>query len=172
MAVVGTCFCMAVGILIVLNNSIDAALAGFILSFVLDFSESIRWTIRCYGDMELDMNAMERVTEYMDLEVETDSGIRPPASWPTSGAVQVKDLDVAYGAEMPLVLKGVSFIIASRERIGVVGRTGAGKSSLALALVRCLEMRAGSIMIDGLDISTLALHDLRSRIAIIPQVSI
>jgi len=172
MALVAAGFCIAVGLVIVFNTSIDAALAGFVLSFVLDFSESIRWTIRCYGDMELDMNSMERVNEYTDLETEPLSGSKPPTAWPTSGVIEFNNLEVAYGPDIPPVLKGLSFKVRRNERVAVVGRTGAGKSSLALALFRCLETRAGSIVIDGIDISNLALHDLRSHLAIIPQVSI
>lgn len=170
MALLAASFCVAVGIVIILNPSIDAALAGFALSFVLDFSDSIRWAIRCYGDMELDMNSMERVDEYMTLETETLSGSEPPLAWPASGTIEVKNLEVAYDANLPPVLTEVSFRVQHGERVGVVGRTGAGKSSLALALFRFLETRSGSIIIDGIDISVITLHDLRSRLAIVPQV--
>jgi len=171
MALLAAAFCVSVGLVIVFDDSIDAALAGFMLSFVLDFSESMRWTVRCYGDLELEMNSMERVDEYMKLETEPLSGKRPPASWPTLGGIEFRKLDVAHGLNMPLVLKGISFRVRPKQRVAVVGRTGAGKSSLALALFRCLQKRGGSIIIDGFDISELTLHDLRSRMAIIPQVS-
>jgi len=97
--------------------------------------------------------------------------MKPPAAWPTRGHIEVDDLVVGYAADLPPVLKGLTFNVNSNERIGVVGRTGAGKSSLTLALFRFLEARSGSIYIDGLDISKINLHDLRSRLAIIPQVS-
>jgi ABC-type bacteriocin/lantibiotic exporter with double-glycine peptidase domain len=97
--------------------------------------------------------------------------MKPPAAWPTRGHIGVDDLVVGYAADLPPVLKGLTFNVNSNERIGVVGRTGAGKSSLTLALFRFLEARSGSIYIDGLDISKINLHDLRSRLAIIPQVS-
>jgi ABC-type multidrug transport system fused ATPase/permease subunit len=172
MALLAAAFCITVGLVIVFNSSIDAALAGFMLSFVLDFSESMRWTIRSYADMELDMNSMERIDEYMNVETESLSGACPPTSWPTLGAIQFCNLDVAYGPGMPLVLRGLTFDVRHNERVAIVGRTGAGKSSLTLALFRCLEIRGGSIIIDGLDISQLNLHCLRSHLAIIPQVSL
>jgi len=95
--------------------------------------------------------------------------VRPPAAWPTEGRIEVDNLVVSYAPDLPPVLKGLTFSVNRNERIGVVGRTGAGKSSLTLALFRFLEAQSGSIHIDGLDISKIRLHDLRSRLAIIPQ---
>ncbi|EEU35999.1 uncharacterized protein NECHADRAFT_49776 [Fusarium vanettenii 77-13-4] len=168
MALIAALFSIAVGTVIIVKP-IDAALAGLALSFILDFSESLRWTIRCYGDMELGMNSMERVLEYMTLETEPQDGEKPPAAWPTSGAIDMRDLEVSYAPGLPPVLKSLSLQIGSHERVGVVGRTGAGKSSLTLALFRFLEARSGSISIDGVDISKIPLSDLRSRLSIIPQ---
>lgn len=172
MALVAALFCISVGIFIVREPSVDAALAGFALSFVLDFAESLRWTIRCYGDMELAMNAMERATEYVRLETERLTGKEPPTTWPASGSIHIEDLEVSYAYDLPPVLKGLSLSVKHGERIGVVGRTGAGKSSLTLALFGFLQPRAGSIHIDGIDVSQVTLHDLRSRLSIIPQVSL
>ncbi|RGP63629.1 ATP-dependent bile acid permease [Fusarium longipes] len=168
MALITALFSITVGIVIVVEQ-IDAALAGLALSFVLDFSESLRWTIRSYGDMELEMNSMERVVEYTNIETEYLGGLRPASAWPSSGGIAVKDLEVAYAPDLPPVLKGLSFEIKHGERVGVVGRTGAGKSSMTLALFRFLEARSGSIAIDGVDISKLKLTDLRSKMSIIPQ---
>ncbi|KAJ4124263.1 hypothetical protein NW768_009622 [Fusarium equiseti] len=168
MALITAIFSITVGIVII-AKSIDAALAGLALSFILDFSESLRWTIRSYGDMELEMNSMERVVEYINLETEYLGGLNAAAAWPSAGSLEVKDLEVAYASDLPPVLKGLSFKIRHGERIGVVGRTGAGKSSLTLALFRFLEARSGSIAIDGVDISMLKLTDLRSKMSIIPQ---
>ncbi|QPC60528.1 hypothetical protein HYE67_002759 [Fusarium culmorum] len=168
MALITSLFSITVGVVIIVKQ-IDAALAGLALSFILDFSESLRWTIRSYGDMELEMNSMERVVEYMNIETEYLGGLRPAATWPRSGSVEVKDLEVAYAPDLPPVLKGLSFKIKHGERVGVVGRTGAGKSSMTLALFRFLEARSGSIAIDGVDISKLKLTDLRSKMSIIPQ---
>jgi ABC-type multidrug transport system fused ATPase/permease subunit len=122
--------------------------------------------------MELNMNSTERVVEYTELETESLEGEKPSAAWPTSGTMEIKDLEVSYAPELPPVLRGISFDVKNNERVGVVGRTGAGKSSLTLALFRFLEARSGSVTIDGLDISKIDLHSLRSRLAIIPQVCV
>ncbi|KAF7549319.1 hypothetical protein G7Z17_g6483 [Cylindrodendrum hubeiense] len=169
MALVGTLFSTVVGFIVILSPKMDAALAGFTLSFALDFAENILWTIRNYANMELNMNSTERVVEYTELETESLGGEKPPAAWPSSGTMEVKDLEVAYAPDLPPVLRGISFKVNNNERVGVVGRTGAGKSSLTLALFRFLEARSGNVIIDGLDISKINLHSLRSRLAIIPQ---
>ena len=115
------------------------------------------------------MNAMERIVEYSRIPVESQQGTVVPARWPTEGRLQVEGLVAGYAPDLPPVLKGLSFEVTSNQRIGVIGRTGAGKSSLTLALFRFLEAREGKIVIDGIDISKMRLHDLRSRLAIIPQ---
>lgn len=115
------------------------------------------------------MNAVERIIEYSEITTETEGGEDAAASWPTEGKLEVENLIVGYAPDLSPVLKGLTFSVKKNERIGVVGRTGAGKSSLTLALFRFLEAREGSIHIDGVDISKIKLHDLRSRIAIIPQ---
>ncbi len=126
-------------------------------------------TIRHYASVELEMNAAERVVEYAELETEDLGGERPPAAWPTGGRIEVEDLEVAYAPGLPPVLRGLTFSVGGGERVGVVGRTGAGKSSLTLALFRFLEARAGAIRVDGLDIARVRLADLRARLSIIPQ---
>ncbi|KAK0746383.1 P-loop containing nucleoside triphosphate hydrolase protein [Schizothecium vesticola] len=169
MACVGSFFATFVSILILATPGIDSALAGFALAFALEFSASVMWTVRLYANVELNMNAAERIIEYTELPTEPLDGKKPPAAWPTEGRIEVEDLVVAYASDLPPVLKGVTFSVNRNERIGVVGRTGAGKSSLTLALFRFVEARSGSIHIDGQDISKINLHDLRSRLAIIPQ---
>lgn len=169
MAIVGSFFAIVVSILVLVTPGIDSSLAGFALAFALDFSSSVMWTVRLYANIELNMNAAERIIEYTELETEPLDGKKPPAAWPTQGRIEVEDLVVGYAADLPPVLKGLTFSVESNERVGVVGRTGAGKSSLTLALFRFLEARSGSIHIDGQDISKINLHDLRSRLAIIPQ---
>jgi len=91
------------------------------------------------------------------------------ASWPEDGKVEVKDLVVGYAEGLPSILKGLTFTAERNQRIGVVGRTGAGKSTLSLSIFRFLQIRSGSITIDGVDISKIKLHNLRTRLAIIPQ---
>jgi ABC-type multidrug transport system fused ATPase/permease subunit len=107
------------------------------------------------------MNAAERIYEYSKLTIESQEGEEVPVSWPTEGKLIFQDLVVGYASDLPPVLHGLSF--------GIVGRTGAGKSSLTLAIFRFLEARSGSITIDGIDISKIKLAELRSRLTIIPQ---
>ncbi|KAJ3489903.1 hypothetical protein NLG97_g5894 [Lecanicillium saksenae] len=168
MAAIGTVFTTCVGVVIILTKT-NASMAGFAMSFALDFANTILFAIRAYAGLELDMNAAERVVEYSELKTEKQDGAEPPAAWPTSGTVEMKDVVVGYADDLPAVLKGVSFSVKNNERVGVIGRTGAGKSSMTLALFRFLEARSGSIIIDGVDISKIDLHSLRSRLAIIPQ---
>jgi ABC-type multidrug transport system fused ATPase/permease subunit len=169
MSIVGGFFATFVAVMILLANGIDAALAGFALSFALEYGSAVIWSVRFYTNIELDMNAAERIIEYANLPTESLDGTDPPAAWPSEGSLEVNDLVVGYAPDLPPVLKGLAFRVERNERIGVVGRTGAGKSSLTLALFRFLEAREGSIHIDGLDISKIKLQALRSRLAIIPQ---
>lgn len=167
---VGALFSVLIAAVVVMNKTVDAALAGFALSFALQYSAALVWSIRQYASVELSMNATERVLEYSHIPIEDDSGaLDAPAAWPTQGRLEVDGLSVAYAADLPPVLKNLSFTIEPNQRVGVVGRTGAGKSSLTLALFRFLQIRSGTVHIDGLNIVDLKLHDLRSRLAIIPQ---
>lgn len=134
-----------------------------------------------YTNVELGMNATERIVEYSRIPTEDQSSREDangsagqvlttvPAAWPKEGRLEVNGLVAGYAPDLPPVLKGLSFNVSKNQRIGVIGRTGAGKSSLTLALFRFLEAREGSIHIDGVDISKISLYDLRSRLAIIPQ---
>lgn len=116
------------------------------------------------------MSAAERIAEYSHIPIEpTDDGHDAPAVWPTDGRIEVTDLVVTYAPDLPPVLKGLTFSVNSNERIGIVGRTGAGKTSLTMALFRLLEAQSGTIRIDGVDLSDIKLHHIRSRLAIIPQ---
>ncbi|KAL8643916.1 MAG: hypothetical protein Q9226_008040, partial [Calogaya cf. arnoldii] len=167
--VIGAFFAVLVAVVIVSTKDIDASLAGFALSFALQYSGAITYTIRQYTSVELAMNAMERIVEYSRIPVEKQEGTVVPAHWPTEGRLQVEGLVAGYAPDLPPVLRALSFEVTKNQRIGVIGRTGAGKSSLTLALFRFLEAREGNIIIDGIDISKMKLHDLRSRLAIIPQ---
>ena len=169
LSMVGTCFAVLVAGIIVFNTAIDASLAGFALAFALQYTGAIIWTLRCYANLEMNMNATERIVEYTRIATEDQSGNEAPAAWPTEGRLEVEGLVAGYAPDLPPVLKGLSFTAEKNQRVGVVGRTGAGKSSLTLALFRFLEAREGTIIIDGIDVSRITLHDLRSRLAIIPQ---
>ncbi|MCJ1322534.1 hypothetical protein MMC15_007883 [Xylographa vitiligo] len=169
LSVVGASFAVLVAGIIVSNRTIDASLAGFALAFALQYTGAIIWVLRSYANLEMNMNAVERIVEYTQIATEDQSGVEAPAAWPTQGRLEVEGLVAGYAPDLPPVLKGLSFTAEKNQRVGVVGRTGAGKSSLTLALFRFLEAREGTIIIDGIDVSKITLHDLRSRLAIIPQ---
>lgn len=167
--IIGAIFAILVAVVIVSTKDIDASLAGFALSFALQYSGAIMMTIRQYAYIELAMNAVERIVEYSKVPTEKQEGPDVPAAWPAEGQLQVEGLVAGYASDLPPVLKGLSFNVDKNQRVGVVGRTGAGKSSLTLALFRFIEAREGNIIIDGVDISQINLQALRSRLAIIPQ---
>ncbi|KAI0455788.1 P-loop containing nucleoside triphosphate hydrolase protein [Xylaria acuta] len=169
MGTIGAVFAFAVASVVAARSDIEAALAGFALSFSLQYSEAVVETIRRYSAMELDMNSTERIVEYTDMPTEDRSGIEPPPTWPSHGRIRVEGLEAGYAPGLPSVLKGLTFDIEPGQRIGVVGRTGSGKSSFTLALFRFIEARSGRITIDGTDIAKIGLQALRSRLSIIPQ---
>ncbi|CAO3698324.1 unnamed protein product [Rhizopus stolonifer] len=152
-------------------ESMNASIAGFCLSFVLLFTDQMFWGIRRYTNLEMAFNAVERVVEFMEIDQEAPAftELRPPANWPTEGAIVVNDLQVRYAADLDPVLKNLNFSIKPQEKVGVVGRTGSGKSTLALSFFRFVEASQGSIVIDGIDIKDLGTEDLRSNLTIIPQ---
>ncbi|KAL2862511.1 putative ABC transporter [Aspergillus lucknowensis] len=169
LSLVGAFFVAAVSMIFVSIRALDAPLAGFALSFALAMSDNISWLLSQYAELEISFNAAERIVEYTKLEKEPQTGMDVPAAWPTKGELEVTDLTVAYAPELPPVLQGLNFSIAAGERIGIVGRTGAGKSSLAMTLLRCLDLRSGTIHIDGIDTGKVRLRDLRSRVGMISQ---
>ncbi|KAH9476583.1 ATP-dependent bile acid permease [Psilocybe cubensis] len=126
--------------------------------------------------LELDLNSVERLIEYLDVPQEPPAIIetkRAPAYWPSSSSntdlLVVENLEVKYAPELPSVINDVSFSLKAGERIGLLGRTGSGKSTLATSLMRFVEPTNGRITIDGIDISTIGVYDLRSKITFIPQ---
>ncbi|KAG2147643.1 ABC protein [Suillus clintonianus] len=161
-----------VALLAVTNVSgINAAQIGLVLTYTIMCGVVVQQT----ADVDNSMNAVERLVEYVDCSTipqeapHVIEARKPPAQWPECGAVEFKDVKMAYRPGLPNVLMGISVKVEGGEKIGVVGRTGAGKSSLMLALFRIVELSGGSITVDGVDISTIGLKDLRSRISIIPQ---
>lgn len=161
------------GVFVVLSvGKIDAGLAGLSLTYAITFTDNVLWVVRLYAMNEQNMNSVERVREYLEVEQEAPEIIdahRPPAAWPQHGGVVFKNYSTRYRADLDLVLKDVSFTITPGQKVGIVGRTGAGKSSLTLALFRSLEAEQGSIEIDDIDIATIGLRDLRQSITMVPQ---
>ena len=118
------------------------------------------------------MNAVERIDEYLNLKEEAPpimEGNRPPENWPTGGEIIVKNLTLTYERTGPPILSDISFEVHAGEKVGIVGRTGAGKTTLCLAFFRFMEYDGGTIIIDGVDISRIGLCDLRQNLTIIPQ---
>ncbi|KAL4812717.1 P-loop containing nucleoside triphosphate hydrolase protein [Aspergillus spinulosporus] len=169
LSLVGAVFVAAVTMIFVSVRTLDAPLAGFALSFALDMSSNVTWLLSQYASLEINSNAAERIVEYTQLEQEAQSGVDVPATWPSKGEVEISSLTVGYAPDLAPVLRNINFCIRAGERVGVVGRTGAGKSSFAMTLLRCLDVREGSIRIDGIDIGHVKLRDLRERVGLISQ---
>ncbi|RMJ22071.1 ATP-dependent bile acid permease [Aspergillus sp. HF37] len=151
---------------------IDAGAAGLSLTYAVTFTENVLWFVRLYAEVQQNMNSVERVKEYLEVEQEAQGVIpdsRPPSNWPSQGAVEFVDYTTRYRPDLEPVLKGISFAVRAGEKVGIVGRTGAGKSSLALALFRGLEAEKGRIVIDDVNIGDIGLRDLRESITIVPQ---
>ncbi|KAJ3186105.1 hypothetical protein HK101_009741 [Irineochytrium annulatum] len=151
----------------------DPALVGLALSYALQVTQLLSLCIRQYTEAEVQLVSIERLHFYAS-EVGVEAlpvveGSRPPKVWPSEGRVAFEGVSMRYQEDLPLVLNEVSFSVAPCEKIGVVGRTGSGKSSLMLALFRMVEPSNGRVVIDGVDLSKIGLKDLRSRLAIIPQ---
>lgn len=169
---VGTLLVFTVGILVVTSRfSINPSTGGLVLSYILTIVQMIQFTVRQLAEVENNMNSTERIHYYgtqLEEEAPLHLGDVPP-NWPEKGEIVFDDVQMRYRAGLPLVLHGLSMHVKAGERIGVVGRTGAGKSSIMSTLFRLVELSGGKINIDGVNIATIGLHDLRSRLAIIPQ---
>jgi ABC-type multidrug transport system fused ATPase/permease subunit len=153
-------------------GGLDVALAGLSMSSASSLTLILSAVANNGVELETKMNSVERIRQYMAIEQEAPAHIpekKPPASWPEKGQVTFKNLSIAY-KNGPRVLKDVSLKIKPHQKIGIVGRTGAGKSTLITALFRMVEPVEGSVEIDGVDIGKLGLFDLRSKLAIIPQL--
>ncbi|PPQ68225.1 hypothetical protein CVT26_005758 [Gymnopilus dilepis] len=153
--------------------SISPSQTGLVLSYILSVQQAFGWMVRQSAEVENDMNSVERIVYYAKgIEQEAPHDIpdkKPPSSWPAEGRLELKDVVLSYRPELPPVLKGLSMSIQAGEKIGIVGRTGAGKSSIMTALYRLVEITSGSIKLDDIDVSTIGLTDLRKSLAIIPQ---
>ncbi|KAK5166126.1 ATP-binding cassette glutathione S-conjugate transporter ycf1 [Saxophila tyrrhenica] len=154
------------------GSGLSAGLVGLAMSYALQITQSLNWIVRQTVEVETNIVSVERVLEYARLPSEAQEVIskhRPPVSWPPKGAVSFNGYSTRYRPGLDLVLKNINLSIKSHEKIGVVGRTGAGKSSLTLALFRIIEPAQGDVSIDDLSTSSIGLLDLRRRLAIIPQ---
>lgn len=155
------------------SGNITPGLAGMSVNFAIETSYTLSMLVRGSADLETNIVSVERIQEYS--EVEQESNWREPATdpdpltWPKDGNVELSSVCLRYRPNLPLVLKNINLKINAKERVGLVGRTGAGKSSLATILFRVIELSGGRIMIDDVDISKIGLHTLREKLTIIPQ---
>ena len=153
--------------------NVDPAILGLSISMLLQLCSAFQWCIRQSAEIVNQMVSVERVLEYgriepeSPLELESDKNL--DKSWPYEGAITVKDLSVRYRPSLPLALDGASFSVPSGSRVGVVGRTGSGKSTIVQTLFRLLEAECGQISIDDVNIAEVGLHRLRTSISVIPQ---
>ncbi|KAI9148595.1 ATP-binding cassette glutathione S-conjugate transporter ycf1 [Blastocladiella emersonii ATCC 22665] len=157
--------------MLMVHTGADSSVIGLTMSYALTTTGALNWMVRQYCEVETNVVSVERVHEYCELEVEAPSLMpsRPSPLWPERGEIVFDHYSTRYREGLSLVLKDVNIKINPREKIGIVGRTGSGKSSTLLSLFRIIEPAEGRIFIDGQDISTIGLFDLRSRLTIIPQ---
>jgi len=156
-----------------LRDSISPSLGGFVLSCSYFLINTFQWAVRTFADTENQMISVERLLHYCnDLEQESPSIItnnRPSPMWPKRGDITFEKVVIKYHPSQQPVLNNISFTIQHKRKIGIVGRTGAGKSTLVLALFRVFECCEGSIIVDNVDIAKIGVGDLRSKLAVIPQ---
>ncbi|PYI31475.1 P-loop containing nucleoside triphosphate hydrolase protein [Aspergillus indologenus CBS 114.80] len=169
------------GVLVVtLRHVVSPSISGLVFSYILAIVQMIQLLVKQFAEVENAMNATERVHFYgsgltgEEAPKDGSGDVATPLSivdeaWPRNGAIHFDQVGMRYRPGLPLVLQGFTLHVSAGERIGIVGRTGAGKSSIMTALFRLTELAGGSIHIDGVDIAQVGLHDLRSRLSIIPQ---
>ncbi|KAJ6416511.1 hypothetical protein OIU84_002384 [Salix udensis] len=154
------------------NHVEFASIMGLLLSYTSNITDLLSNVLRQASKAENSLNSVERVSTYIDLPSEAPAIVksnRPDPAWPFSGLIKFKDVVLRYRPELPPVLHGLSFAVSPSEKLGIAGRTGAGKSSMLNALFRIVELERGEITIHGCDVTKLGLTDLRKVLSIIPQ---
>ncbi|EFJ28692.1 ATP-binding cassette transporter, subfamily C, member 15, SmABCC15 [Selaginella moellendorffii] len=168
----GLILLLVFGVGLNLDPSLTPGLAGVGLAYGLLINVSLVFMSQWYCQMASHIVSVERIKQYMDIPVEPPAIVehnRPPKTWPSHGEIVFQNLQIKYRPDLPLVLRGISCKMEGGKRIGVVGRTGSGKSTLISAIFRLVDPAGGTILIDGIDICSIGLHDLRSKLGIIPQ---
>ncbi|KAJ3115540.1 hypothetical protein HK100_001311 [Physocladia obscura] len=168
---IGSVLVLGAALLGITTSVLSPTLFGLCLTYSLTITQTLANMVQNFTQCEIAMNSAERVEHYAyRIETEFDNGQqKPPQNWPEKGSIEFKDVTFRYAQKLPIVLDKVSFEIREKEKIGIVGRTGSGKSSLMQALFRIASSSEGLITIDGVDITSISLKDLRSSLAIIPQ---
>uniref|UniRef100_A0A671NH09 ABC-type glutathione-S-conjugate transporter n=1 Tax=Sinocyclocheilus anshuiensis TaxID=1608454 RepID=A0A671NH09_9TELE len=169
----GNLLVLAAAILSVMGRAtLSPGIVGLAVSHSLQVTGILSWIVRAWTDVENNIVSVERVKEYAETTKEAPWTIEDsplPSDWPKSGSIGFQEYGLLYRRGLDWALKEISLSVNEREKVGIVGRTGAGKSSLALGIFRILEAAKGKIFIDGINIAEIGLHELRSRITIIPQ---
>ncbi|KAJ1569270.1 hypothetical protein HK096_003662 [Nowakowskiella sp. JEL0078] len=159
---------------VAVRSSVGAGFAGLAISYSIQITGFLNWFLRTFTDTEQSMNSAERLLYYAEQleeeaqEINPDYG-PPSEKWPETGKIVFENLYVRYRANLDPVLKDITFTVKAAEKVAIVGRTGAGKSTIIQTLLRLIEPEKGNIFIDDVDILKLGLFDLRSRLAVIPQ---
>ena len=169
---IGNILVFTTGILVVTSRfNVPPSIGGLVLAYILAIVQMIQFTVRQLAEVENAMVSTERLYYYgTELDEEPPLHLKSvPESWPDKGEIVFDDVHMRYRNDLPLVLQGLNMTVQGGERIGIVGRTGAGKSSIMSTLFRLVELSGGSISIDGINIAQVGLKDLRTRLAIIPQ---
>uniref|UniRef100_A0A8C4HU33 ATP-binding cassette sub-family C member 10 n=1 Tax=Dicentrarchus labrax TaxID=13489 RepID=A0A8C4HU33_DICLA len=170
---IGVAVVTGLGVIAVIQhqfNSVDPGLVGLSLSYALSITSLLSGLIFSFTQTEMQLVSVERTEEYSTgLPTEPQHQNTQVRSWPEQGWLEFRDVVLAYRVGLPNALDGVSLVVRPGEKVGIVGRTGSGKSTLFLALFRMVELNQGQILLDGMDIGTVGLAQLRSRLAIIPQ---
>ncbi|XP_068448492.1 ATP-binding cassette sub-family C member 5 isoform X1 [Clinocottus analis] len=161
-------------LIVFMHNQIPPAYAGLAISYAVQLTGLFQFTVRLLTETEARFTSVERIDHYIKcLESEaprqSSEADAPAPSWPQQGNITFQDVELRYRDTLPLVLKKLTFTILPNETIGIVGRTGSGKSSLGVALFRLVELTGGSIVVDGINVARIGLDELRSKLAIIPQ---
>uniref|UniRef100_A0AAQ4QG79 ATP-binding cassette, sub-family C (CFTR/MRP), member 10 n=1 Tax=Gasterosteus aculeatus aculeatus TaxID=481459 RepID=A0AAQ4QG79_GASAC len=171
---IGVAVVTGLGVLAVVQhqyNAVDPGLVGLSLSYALSITSLLCGLVSSFTQTEMQLVSVERTEEYstrLPTEPQQQNAQLPPA-WPQRGLLEFRGVSLSYRDDLPNALDGVSLAVRPGEKVGIVGRTGSGKSTLFLALFRMVELNRGQILLDGLDISAVGLAQLRSRLAIIPQ---
>ncbi|KAG8390054.1 hypothetical protein BUALT_Bualt01G0043500 [Buddleja alternifolia] len=161
----------AFSLIFLISIPIDPSVAGLAVTYGLSLNMQQAWVFRNLCNMENTIISVERILQYTSTQSEPPlvESNTPQTHWPLHGEVDIRDLQVRYAPHMPFVLRGLTCTFFGGKRTGIVGRTGSGKSTLIQTLFRIVEPTHGQISIDGINILSIGLHDLRSRLSIIPQ---
>ncbi|EDV26556.1 uncharacterized protein TRIADDRAFT_50060 [Trichoplax adhaerens] len=170
---IGNLVVLFASLLVVLGReTLPTGIVGLSITYALQMTDELNWMVRQSSDLETNIVAVERVKEYSEITKEASWYVDEEnlsSDWPSHGDITFNNFKVRYRADLDLVLKGISCNIRPTEKVGIIGRTGSGKTSLVMALFRIIEAAEGSITIDGVDIAKIGLHTLRSKLSIIPQ---